>query len=277
MKAVLQRAGRAVLISFALCVALGPFVVLFVNSVRPDDAFLSATEGFLPDHPTWAHYREVLGGESDTLRYLGNSVVITLATTLISVCLGALAAYSLARIKLPFRLSAVIAVAFLVVRFYPKITVALPYYLLMRQFHLLDTRAAIILAHVSLTLPFVVWLMLGFFEEFPREIERSAMLDGCGPLRRFARIVLPLTTPALASASILTALLSWNEFLMASAVGPNLAKTLPVRMAGFITDKGTLWGEMSAMGTVIVLPMMLFALATQRWLVRGLTAGAVKG
>ena len=163
------------------------------------------------------------------------------------------------------------------VRFYPKITVALPYYLLMRQWHLLDTRVAIILAHVSLTVPFVVWLMLGFFEEFPREIERSAMLDGCGPARRFFQIVLPLTTPALASAGILTALLSWNEFLMASAVGPNAARTLPVRMAGYITDKGTQWGDMSAMGTVIVLPMMLFALATQRWLVRGLTAGAVKG
>jgi multiple sugar transport system permease protein len=119
--------------------------------------------------------------------------------------------------------------------------------------------------------------MLGFVEDFPREIERSAMLDGCGPARRFFQIVLPLTAPALASAAILTALLSWNEFLMASAVGPNLAKTLPVRMAGFITDKGTQWGDMSAMGTVIVLPMMLFALVTQRWLVRGLTAGAVKG
>ena len=271
MRLGLEQVARALLVALALCVALGPFAVLFVSSVRPDAAFLSGTAGFLPTDPTWDHYREVLGQNSGTLRYLGNSVTITVATTLISVTLGALAAYSLARLKLPFRLSTLIAVAFLVVRFYPKITVALPYFLLMRQFRMLDTQAAIILAHVSLAVPFVVWLMLGFFEDFPREIERSAMLDGCGPVRRFVQIVLPLTTPALASAAILT------EFLMASAVGPNHAKTLPVRMAGFITDKGTLWGDMSAMGTIIVLPMMLFALATQRYLVRGLTAGAVKG
>jgi multiple sugar transport system permease protein len=277
MKAVPVLALRCLLIALALVVALAPFVVLFVNSFRPADEFLSATDGFLPADPTWEHYRAALGAGSATLRYLANSAIVTAATTVLSVSLGAMAAYSLARLRLPFRISAIIAAAFLVVRFYPKITVALPYYLLMRQWHLLDTRAAIILAHVSLTVPFVVWLMLGFFEEFPPEIERSAMLDGCGPTRRFFQIVLPLTTPALASAAILTALLSWNEFLMASAVGPNFAKTLPVRMAGFITDKGTQWGNMSAMGTVIVLPMMLFALLTQRWLVRGLTAGAIKG
>ncbi len=147
----------------------------------------------------------------------------------------------------------------------------------MRSLHLLDTRTAVIIAHVSLTLPFVVWLMLSFFEEFPRELEQSAMIDGCGVVRRFWAIVLPLTVPAIATAAILTAFLSWNEFLMASAVGPVHAKTLPVRIASFITDKGILWGDMSAMGTVIVVPVVLFALLTQRYLVRGLTAGAVKG
>ena len=266
---------RMVLIALALCVAFAPFLVLFVNSLRPAGEFLAEGANFFPADPTLEHYRTVFSG--DTLRYLVNSVVITVATTVLAVAFGALAAYGLARVKLPFRLSAVVALAFLAVRFYPKITVALPYYLMMRSWHMLDTRAAIVLAHVSLTVPFVVWLMLAFFEEFPREIERSAMLDGCGPLRRFFQIVLPLTAPALASAAILTAILSWNEFLMASAVGTNLAKTLPVRMSGFITDKGTLWGDMSAMGTVIVLPIMMFALATQRWLVRGLTVGAVKG
>ncbi len=266
---------RVVLIALALCVAFAPFVVLFANSLRPAGEFLAENASFLPSDPTLEHYRAVFSG--DTLHYLINSIVVTVATTLIAVSSGAIAAYGLARVRLPFHLSGVVALAFLAVRFYPKITIAIPYYLMMRSWHLLDTRAAIVLAHVSLTVPFVVWLMLAFFEEFPREIERSAMLDGCGPVRRFFQIVLPLTAPALASAAILTAILSWNEFLMASAVGLRAAKTLPVRMSGFITDKGTLWGDMSAMGTVIVLPIMIFALATQRWLVRGLTVGAVKG
>jgi multiple sugar transport system permease protein len=268
---------RVCVVLLALAVALAPFLVLFVNSVRPADEFLSDASGFFPANPTLDHFRAVFDPSEDTLHYLVNSLIITTATTLLAVTVGALAAYSLARLKLPFRLSALIALAFLLVRFYPKITIALPYFVLMRDLHLLDTHIAVILAHVSLTVPFVVWLLLAFFEDFPRELEHSAMLDGCGPARRFVSIVLPLTTPALVTAAILTAFLSWNEFLMASAVAPMNAKTLPVRIAGFITDKGTLWGEMSAMGSVIVAPVMLFALLTQRYLVRGLTAGAVKG
>lgn len=273
MKALL----RAAAIGLALCGALAPFVLLFLNGFRPADEFLSSESGLIPSHLTLDHYRQVFGPENDTWLYLGNSLVVTSVTTIVAVVLGCLAAYALARIRLPFRLSRVIGLSFLAVRFYPKVSIALPYFVLMRSLHLLDTRTAVIIAHVSLTLPFVVWLMLSFFEEFPRELEQSAMIDGCGVVRRFWAIVLPLTVPAIATAAILTAFLSWNEFLMASAVGPVHAKTLPVRISSFITDKGILWGDMSAMGTVIVVPVVLFALLTQRYLVRGLTAGAVKG
>jgi len=271
------RSVRAAAIMVAIGVALAPFALLFLNGFRPADDFLSAGASLWPSRFTTEHYAALFAPDSETWRYLGSSVVVTACTTVIAVGFGCLAAYALARIRLPFRLSRVLALAFLVVRFYPKIVIALPYFVLMRRLGLLDTRAAVIIAHVSLTLPFAVWLLLAFFEEFPRELEQAAMIDGCGVLRRFVTIVLPLTTPALATAAILTALLSWNEFLMASAVAPVQAKTLPVRIASFITDKGILFGDMSAMGTVIVLPVVLFALLTQRWLVRGLTAGAVKG
>lgn len=274
---VLERLARTLAIVLALFVALAPFVVLFLNSFRPADEFLSDSAGLIPSQFTLAHYAEVFDPNGDTLRYVLNSLIITTSSTILAVVFGALAAYALARLHLPFRLSLVIGGLFLIIRFYPKITVALPYFLLMRQFHLLDTHLAVIIAHVSLTVPFVVWLLLAFFEDFPRELEQSAMLDGCGPLRRFTLIVLPLTAPALAAAAVLTAFLSWNEFLMASSVAPNVATTLPVRISGFITDKGIQWGSMSAMSTVIVLPVALFALFTQRYLARGLTVGAVKG
>lgn len=274
---MIGRLFKGLLILIALAVALGPFVVLVLNSIRPSDEFLSASAGFLPSEATFEYYAAIFDPDESTLRYLVNSLIITTATTVIAVAFGALAAYSLARLMLPFKLSLVIGLAFLVVRFYPKITVALPYYLMMREVGLLDTHLAVILAHVSITVPFVVWLLLGFFEELPREIELSAMLDGCGPVRRFIRIVLPLSAPALGAAAVLTAFLSWNEFLMASTVAPNFAKTLPVRVSGFITDKGIQWGNMSAMGTVIVAPVVIFALFTQRYLARGLTVGAVKG
>ncbi|MCC7285124.1 MAG: carbohydrate ABC transporter permease [Burkholderiaceae bacterium] len=271
------RLGRMALIGLALAIALAPFVVLFLNSLRPADEFLSAGSGLIPSHITFAHYAEIFDPRGDTFRYLLNSLIITASSTLIAVLLGAMAAYALARLELPFRLSILIGVMFLVIRFYPKITVALPYFLLMRQFHLLDTHVAVIIAHVSLTVPFVVWMLLAFFEDFPRELEQAAMVDGCGAIRRFTLIILPLMAPALAAAAVLTAFMSWNEFLMASTVAPNAAKTLPVRISGFITDKGILWGSMSAMSSVIVIPVALFALFTQRYLARGLTVGAVKG
>lgn len=126
----------------------------------------------------------MFGAGSDAWRFLGNSLVVAIVSTAISVVFGCLAAYSLARLTLPFRLSRLIGLAFLVVRFYPKISIALPCFVLMRRLGLLDTRAAVTVAHVSLTLPFVVWLMLAFFEEFPRELEESAMIDGCGVVRR---------------------------------------------------------------------------------------------
>ena len=270
-------AWRGLAIAAALLAALLPFAVLFLNGFRPADEFLSSDSGLLPTHLTLEHYAAVFDSGSDAWRYLGNSLTVTVTSTAIALTIGCLAAYALARIRLPFRLSRAIALLFLLVRFYPKISIALPYFVLMRRLGLLDTRTAVIVAHVSLTLPFVVWLMLAFFEEFPRELEQSAMIDGCGVLKRFTAIVLPLSLPAIATAGILTALLSWNEFLMASAVAQVHAKTLPVRIASFITDKGILWGDMSAMGTIIVLPVVVFALLTQRYLVRGLTAGAVKG
>jgi len=271
------RAWRGLAILLALVVALLPFVVLFLNGVRPADEFLSSDSGLIPRRLTLEHYDAVFGAGSDAWRFLGNSLAVAISATAISLVFGCLAAYALARIRLPFRLSRVIALAFLIVRFYPKISIALPYFVLMRRLGLLDTRAAVIIAHVGLTLPFVVWLMLAFFEVFPPELEQSAMIDGAGVVRRFTAVVLPLSTPAIATAAILTVLLSWNEFLMASAVAQVHAKTLPVRISSFITDKGILWGDMSAMGTVIVLPVVIFALLTQRYLVRGLTAGAVKG
>lgn len=273
----LRQGAQAALIIFMVLVVTIPFAFLFLNSVKPSDEFLTTPVVVIPSRITLEHYAAVFDPREDTLRYFTNSLVVTSATTVISLIVGSLAAYSLARLKLPFHLTSVIAFLFLLVRFYPKITTTLPYYILMRNARLLDTQAAVILAHVGLTLPFVVWLMLAFFQELPKELEQSAMLDGCGPWRRFTQVVLPLTAPALLTAGILTALLSWNEFLIASSVAPNEAKTLPVRVSSFITDKGILWGPMSAMSSIIVIPMMLFGLFAQRYLVRGLTLGAVKG
>jgi multiple sugar transport system permease protein len=274
---ILRQAAVVALIFLTVFAVTIPFIFLFLNSVKPPDEFMTNPVVIIPSRFTLEHYQAIFDPNEDTLRFLFNSLVVTSVTTIISLMIGSLAAYSLARLKLPLSLTTLIAFLFLLVRFYPKITTTLPYYIMMRNGHLLDTQFAVILAHVGLTLPFVVWLMLVFFQELPKELEQSAMLDGCGPWRRFTQVILPLTAPALLTAGILTALLSWNEFLIASSIAPNAAKTLPVRVSSFITDKGILWGPMSAMSSIIVIPMMLFGLFAQRYLVRGLTLGAVKG
>lgn len=268
---------RWLLLTGCVLGVLLPFVYLFINSIKLERDFQTYPPVLIPSVVTFSNYQTLfLDTNSPTFGFLMNSFIITATTTLISVATGALAAYGLARLKLPFHLVTVIALLFLVVRFYPKITTVLPYYVLMRQLKLLDTVFAITLAHVGLALPFVVWLVLAFVQDLPPELEQSAMLDGCGPWARFRFVVLPLITPGLLTAAILTAFLSWNEFLLASSLSSLKAKTLPIAVASFVTDKGLNWGAMSAMSVVIVLPMILFALFAQRYLVRGLTLGAIK-
>ena len=146
----------------------------------------------------------------------------------------------------------------------------------MRDLRLLDTLPALIVTYTAFNLPFVIWLLIGFYEELPIELERAAMIDGCSVWMRFRKIVLPLSAPALVATAILSAVLAWNEFLFAVMLTRVNAKTLPVVMSGFITDKGTQWDQMTALGVITVLPVLVFALAVQRYLVRGLTLGAVK-
>ena len=262
-------------IGLALVAVLVPFLWLVTTSFKLESDYLAYPPRFIPDTWTLEGYR-ILFQREQLGQYFLNSLVITLASTALSVALGSMAAYSLSRAPLPFRLNGIIAFWMLLTRMYPAIATAIPYFLIIRNLNLLDTRWALIITHTAFNLPFVVWLMIGFYQELPRELERAAMVDGCNAWQRFTRIVLPISGPAIVATSILAAILSWNEFLFAVMLTRNEAKTLPVVMAGFITDKGLLWNQMTALGVITVLPVLVFAIAVQRYLVRGLTLGAVK-
>ncbi|CAA9573366.1 MAG: ABC transporter, permease protein 2 (cluster 1, maltose/g3p/polyamine/iron) [uncultured Thermomicrobiales bacterium] len=262
-------------IALALLAVLVPFFWLVSTSFKREVDYLADPPRFLVENWTLAGY-ETLFSRNDLGHFFLNSVVVTLASTALAVTLGSLAAYTLARARLPFKLNGALAFWMLLTRMYPAIATAIPYFLIIRDLQLLDTRWALIVTYTAFNLPFVVWLMIGFFEEVPAELERAAMIDGCGAWQRFTRIVLPISGPALVATAILSAILAWNEFLFAVMLTRTEAKTLPVVMAGFITDKGMLWDQMTALGVVTVLPVLLFALAVQRYLVRGLTLGAVK-
>ncbi len=266
---------RWLTLGVGLIVALVPTLWLVTTSFKHEVDYLAYPPRLIPRDWTLDGYR-VLFQRNQLGHFFANSVVVTLASTALSVLIGSMAAYSLARARLPFRLNGILAFWMLLTRMYPAIATAIPYFLIMRELHWLDTRQSLILTYTAFNLPFVIWLMIGFFEELPPELEKAAMVDGCNAWQRFWKIILPLSAPALVATAILSAVLAWNEFLFAVMLTRIEAKTLPVVMSGFITDKGMLWDQMTALGVITVLPVLIFALAVQRYLVRGLTLGAVK-
>jgi multiple sugar transport system permease protein len=208
-------------------------------------------------------------------QYLTNSLVIAVGTTVGSLVLGTLAGYGFARFR--FRGSSTVRFLVLVTRMAPRMVLVVPYYLLMQKLGLLDTYTGLLIAYVSFALPFTIWLLIGFFVDVPLEVEEAAMIDGCGRLGVLLRVVIPIAAPGLVVAAIFAFLVSWNEFLFALILSGVEAKTLPVVIAGFSTDVGPLYGEMSAAAVMVMLPNIVMTLVLQRYLVRGLTLGAVKG
>jgi len=267
-----ERTTRVAVLIIALLITLVPLLALFLDSFKSNTDFFSGSP--LPRQWSLQFYREAFSNSGGARYDLINSISVAVATTVISVTLGTLAAFGMSRLR--YRWVTWLMYLILAVRFYPKITTVLPFYVMMRHLGLLDTVTAVVIAHVSITLPFVVLILSTFFREVPASLEEASRLDGCTLWQSFRHITLPLVRPALATSAILTAMFSWNEFLIASSITSQRATTLPVLVSSFITDKGTQLGQMSAVSVVIVVPIALFILATQRYLVRGLTLGAVK-
>jgi multiple sugar transport system permease protein len=186
-----------------------------------------------------------------------------------------LAGYGFARFT--FRGARAVRFLVLVTRMAPRLVLVVPYYLLMQRLGLLDTYVGLLVAYVSFALPFSIWLLIGFFVDVPPEIEEAAMIDGCTRLGVLLRVVIPIVAPGLVVAAIFAFLVSWNEFLFALILSGVRTKTLPVVIAGLSTDAGPLYGEMSAAAVMVMLPNIVMTLALQRYVVRGLTLGAVKG
>jgi multiple sugar transport system permease protein len=223
--------------------------------------------------PTLEHYREVFN-ETAVPGSLLNSLIIASAATLLAVVLGTPAAYALARFD--FRGKADLWFWFISNRFLSPIVVAIPFFLLARDLNLLDTHLAVILVYLTFNVPLVVWLCTDQFRLVPKEVDEAAMVDGATQWQGFLRINLPLAAPGIAVSAILCFLFSWNEFLFAFVLTRAGARTAPVEANNFVTDFGIRWGPMMATGTLIVLPVIVFAAIASRHLVRGLTMGAVK-
>lgn len=255
-----------------LVLTLTPYLWLVMTSFKTRlDAFSIPPK--IVFRPTLENY-VVAFRDKGFLVNLRNSLVVMLATTVFSLALGLPSAYAFSRFSI--RGDKVLFFYLLGTRFTPVIVLALPLYLIMAKTRLLDTFIGIVAAHTAFNLAFVIWMMKGFFDTIPPEIDEAARVDGCSWLGAFVRIVLPLTLNGVAATAIFCAINSWNEFLMALILTGRNTATLPVAIPGLLTPQGTFWGQIAAVGSVITIPVFILAYSVQQYMVRGMTMGAIK-
>jgi len=266
-------AGKYVLIFFLAFVYLTPVIVLILTSLKTQVQIFTKTPTWI-FMPTMENYKTVLLEQGFT-RYMANSLLVGLVATFFTLIIGGFAAYALVRFKFMGR--GVISFGTLLLRMIPPAVLVVPIYVLWSYFGLSDTRLGLILIYVGLNLPFTIWVLISFISEIPVELEEAAVVDGCGPWKIFFTIILPLIKPGLAAASIFTFRISWNEFIIALVLTNRITRTLPVATTIYMTDIGVQWGNITAMGTLIALPAIIFTFLAAKQLIAGLTAGAVKG
>lgn len=223
--------------------------------------------------PTLENYIQLIQKEN-LFKYFTNSLIIVGVSTILAVAIGSLAAFAFSRIK--FRRKQDILFWILSTRMIPPVVALIPLFLLIKNLGLYDTHLIMILIYTSFGLPFTIWVMISFINEIPIDIEESAMIDGCSKMGAFWKVTLPLAKSGVLSTALLLFIISWNEFLTALIFTSQNAKTLPIMTTGFVSAKGIMWGEMTAGATIIIIPVIIFVLLTQKFLVRGLTFGAVK-
>jgi len=267
------KAGKDVLIFILAFVYLVPVIVLFLTSFKTQIQIMEKGFGWF-FMPTLRNYTNVLL-EQGFLRYMTNSLIVGLVSTLFTLIIGGLASYALVRFN--FIGKGTISFGTLLLRMIPPAVLVVPIYVLWSYFGLADTRLGLIIIYVGLNLPFTIWVLISFISDVPVEMEEAAVVDGCGPWKIFFRIILPLIKPGLAAASIFTFRIAWNEFILALVLTNRMTRTLPVATTIYLTDTGVEWGNITAMGTLVALPAIIFTFIAAKQLIAGLTAGAVKG
>ncbi len=262
--------AHLVLLHFVLLTLL-PLVWILDIALSPGNAL----GGTLGGPYTGEHFSNMLGSESFWL-WMRNSLIVSLGTTLLGLVVAIPAGYAFSRYRFTGR--DVSMFAFLLVQMFPGIIILVPYFLVMKTLGLLNSHLGLILAYCVTALPLCVWMLKGFFDTVPRELEEAALLDGCNQVQVFTKVVLPLSLPAVAVTALFSFLAAWNEFLLALTFNTsNDMYTLPVGLASMISTTGQAWGDFAAASLLVSLPVALLFLFFQKFLIEGLSAGGVKG
>ena len=261
----------------ALAVFLFPVAWMFLTSFKSNPEFFAYPPVFIPKSFALTNYVNAMPFPPDGrggIQGVRDSLIISVGSMVASVLVGAPAAYSFAR----FRTGGEnLSFWVLSTRMFPPVASALPLFLVFKVLHLLDTHWALILANTIFNLPFVIWLLKGFFEDLPVELEEAAVIDGTTIFGAFRRIALPLVAPGLVVTALFSFIFTWNEFMFALLFTRRDVRTLTIIVPSLVGGHEILWGQVAAVGVVAIIPNVLLALLLQRFLVRGLTLGAVKG
>ncbi|MEF3308595.1 carbohydrate ABC transporter permease [Paenibacillus sp. GYB004] len=221
--------------------------------------------------PITGNYKTVFN-DYEFVKPILNSLIIGVSSTLLAIVLGLPAAYSISRYK-----QTMLGLVILMVRFIPGITFLIPWYVIFSKLGLVDTHFALSLSHLLINLPFIIWIMIPYFDSLPKELEEAAIVDGSSILGLFLRIILPLSVPGIITASLLSFIFSWNNLVFSMALAGGETQTLPLAIFNFISYASIDWGALMAAAVLITVPILVISLLSQRFIIQGLTAGAVKG
>jgi multiple sugar transport system permease protein len=265
---------------FTSLVILAPFAWLAYSSLVGQSDLLARPLRWWPERVTLDRYREIFSADQGAAALFRDAVVnsflVASGTMVISLVVGILGGYAVARLRFPLRRTTLLA--FLVTYMLPPISLIIPLYLLMARFGLLDTRTGLVVVYCSLATPFTLWTMSNFFATLPVELEEAARVDGCTRLGALVRVILPLSRPGIVATGLFAFLLCWDEFLYALIfTSTGNAKTIPVAIAEFTGRNAVDFGLIAAGGVLAALPPVLIALVFQRYLIGGLSTGSVKG
>ena len=272
-----------------------PLIWMFMTSFKSPKEYYRMPPKFLPDKFHVFHYKEAFapwminptemsestywieesaGRVEPVVPNIINSLIVIAGSVLLSLAVGIWAAYALSRFT--FKGREQMSIWILSTRMMPPIVIAVPLFWVMKKIHLVGTHFGLILIYVMIQLPFVIWMMKGFFDEVPREMEESVLLDGGTRATCIFRVVLPMALPGIVATALFCIFLTWTEFLFASIMTDTSSATLPVVLSWFRQDRGILWGQMSAVMVVSLIPLMGITMILQKKMIRGLTAGALK-
>lgn len=265
-----SRAGYTLVNMAMLLFFLFPFLWMLSASFKTQVQVLSSQHLFFFT-PTFKNYVTVFR-EYDYLKFIANSFAIAAASTAGALLLGLPAAYAIARYRMPY-----FGLTILIAKIIPGITYLVPWYILFNKLGLIDTYTGMIASHMVIGLPFIIWVMIPFFETFPKEVEESSWIDGSSRMRAFVQMVLPVSIPGIVTSALLAFIFSWNNFMFSLILAGEKTKPLPIAVFNFISGTAINWGALMAAACIITIPVVVIALFSQQYIVSGLSAGAVKG